>query len=223
MNLSRLISLIGSDNVKKIKNLNILVLGLGGVGGYTVESLIRSGVERITLVDGDVLEESNINRQLICNRLNINKYKTKVTYRRIKSINKDVSITIINKMIKEEDINLLFMQEYDYVVDACDTVLIKQVLIRECYKRNIKIISCMGTAKRIDATLLYIDSLDNVTSDPLAKSVIKGLSNDEIKHTIVVSSKEKAISTPHLGSTSYVPGVAGLYITNYIINDIIKS
>ncbi|MEG1457640.1 MAG: ThiF family adenylyltransferase [Bacilli bacterium] len=136
MNLSRLISLIGSDNVKKIKNLNILVLGLGGVGGYTVESLIRSGVERITLVDGDVLEESNINRQLICNRLNINKYKTKVTYRRIKSINKDVSITIINKMIKEEDINLLFMQEYDYVVDACDTVLIKQVLIRECYKRR---------------------------------------------------------------------------------------
>lgn len=222
MNLNRLMCLIGEDNLNKIKNTNILVLGLGGVGGYTVETLVRSGIQKITLVDGDVIEKSNINRQIISNRYNTGFYKTKITSRRIKSINKDAKVTIINKMIKVDDIPLLFMQNYDYIVDACDTSSVKTQLIKECYNKKIKIISCMGTAKRLDATKVVITSLDQVEGDPLGKKVKEGLTSEEKEYTVVVRSTERPKVINELGSTSYVPAVAGILITNYIINDIIK-
>lgn len=220
MNLTRLESLIGKEKISKIQSLNILVIGLGGVGGYAVETLIRSGIEKITLVDGDQIESSNLNRQIITNSKNIHKYKTKEFYKRIKKINKNVNITLINTFIKEENIDLLFMQNYDYIIDACDTVIVKELLIKECFKRNIKLISCMGTAKRMDATKLEITTLNKVVGDALAKKVKKNLTEKEQKSVVVVHSKEEAIKTEMLGSSAVVPGVAGLFITSYIINDI---
>lgn len=222
MNLIRLEALIGKENIEKLKNLNILIIGLGGVGGYTVETLIRSGIEKITLVDGDIIETTNLNRQIISLNNNIHKYKTKEFYKRIKKINKKVKVTLINTVITKENIDLLFMQKYDYIVDACDTSIVKTMLIKECKIRNIKLISCMGTAKRLDATKLEITTLDKVTGDPLAKKVKKELSEDEIKSAVVVHSTETAINSEMLGSSAVVPAIAGIYITSYILNDIIK-
>ena len=224
MNLNRLVSLIGEENVKKIRNFNVLVLGLGGVGGYALESLVRCGINRITLVDGDVINPSNINRQIIATRLNFNRYKTKEWRKRIRKINKDCNVTIINAMITEDNIDLLFMQKYDYIIDCCDSTKVKVKLIKECLTRDIKLISSMGTANKIDATKVQITTLDKTEYDPLAKRIRREIKNKEdMKKIVVVSSTEKAINNLVLGSTSYVPATAGLFITNYIVNDVVKK
>jgi tRNA A37 threonylcarbamoyladenosine dehydratase len=224
MNLSRLETLIGSDNIAKLKSLKVLVLGLGGVGGYVVESLVRCDVERITLVDGDTIKPSNINRQIIVTSKNINKYKTKEWKKRIKLINKDAIVNIINTMINEDNMEVLFSDNYDYIIDACDTSKVKVKLIRECAKRNIKLISSMGTAKKMDATKLIITTLDKTNTDPLAKKIRSELKNEKdlMSNVVVITSTEKAANTIELGSTAFVPAVAGLYITNYIVNDVVK-
>ncbi len=224
MNLDRLISLIGLENTLKIKNLKILILGLGGVGGYTIESLSRSGVGTLTLVDGDTIKPSNINRQLIVTSKNINKYKTREWKKRIKLINKNAIVNIINCYITEENIECLFSEQYDYIIDACDTTKVKVKLIQMCHEKNIKLISCMGTANKLDASALYISTLDKTEYDPLAKKIRKEFSKnkDIMQGVTVITSREKASNKIVLGSTSYVPAVAGLLITSYIINDVIE-
>ena len=152
MNLVRLESLVGNENIEKIRNLKVLVLGLGGVGGYTVESLVRCGVENITLVDSDTIKPSNINRQIITTSKNMNKYKTREWKKRIKLINKNAIVNIINVHITEDNIECLFGSDYDYIIDACDTTKVKVKLIIECHNRNIKLVSSMGTANKLDAT-----------------------------------------------------------------------
>jgi len=225
MNLNRLESLIGNNNLSKIRNLKILILGLGGVGGYALESLSRCGVNNFTLVDGDIIKPSNINRQIISTRYNYNKLKTKQWKKRIKKINKDVNITLINKMIEENNLNLLFSQKYDYIIDACDTTKVKVLLIKECIKSNIKLISSMGTANKLDASKIKITTLDKTEYDPLAKKIRKEFSKNknDMKKIIVVTSTEQSKINNILGSISYVPAVAGLLITNYIINDVINN
>ncbi|MBR2138496.1 MAG: ThiF family adenylyltransferase [Bacilli bacterium] len=223
MNLSRLESLIGSENIDKIKKTKVLIIGLGGVGGYTVESLVRSGIENITLVDGDTIKPSNINRQIIVTNKNFNKYKTREWKKRIKLINKNAVVNIINTHISEANIECLFGMKYDYLIDACDTSSVKVRLVKECHNRNIKLVSSMGTANKIDATKVKITTLDKTNTDPLAKKIRHDLGKDKdlMKNVTVVTSEEKAIKNNNmLGSTAYVPAVAGLYITNYIINDI---
>lgn len=222
MNLVRLESLVGSENIEKIKSTNILILGLGGVGGYTLESLIRCGIENITIVDGDTIKESNINRQIIVTSKNIGKYKTREWKKRIKNINKNAVVNIINTYITEENIECLFGQNYDYIIDACDTTKVKIKLIKECAKRNIKLVSSMGTANKMDPTKLKITTLDKTETDPLAKKIRHELSKEKeiMKNVVVVTSDEKPINNSILGSTAFVPATAGLYITSYIINDI---
>ena len=141
MNLTRLEGIVGNDNIEKIKKLNILIIGLGGVGGYAIESLVRCGVERITLVDGDTIKPSNINRQIIATSKNNNRYKTREWKKRIKKINRQAAVNIINTYITEENIELLFGEQYDYIIDACDTTKIKVRLVKECHDRNIKLVS----------------------------------------------------------------------------------
>ena len=224
MNLSRLESLVGHDNILKIKNLKVLVLGLGGVGGYTVESLVRSGVENITLVDGDTIKPSNINRQIVVTSRNMNKYKTKEWKKRIKKINRNAIVNIINTHITEENMEVLFSDNYDYIIDCCDTSRVKIKLIKECFSRNIKIISSMGMANKMDASKIMISTLDKTDTDPLAKKLRSEIRNKDIMRNVtVVYSNETPINNNMLGSTAYVPAVAGLYITNVIINDIINK
>ena len=225
MNLCRLESLIGEENIEKIKKLNVLIIGLGGVGGYVIESLIRCGVGHITLVASDTIKPSNINRQIIATSRNNNKYKTREWKKRIKLINKDANVSIINTHITEDNIECLFTYKYDYIIDACDTTKVKVKLIRECHDKGIKLVSSMGTANKIDATRVRITTLDKTETDPLAKKIRHDLGKDRVlmKDVTVVTSDEKPINTKMLGSTSFVPATAGLFITNYIINDVIKK
>lgn len=222
MNLSRLEALVGSENIEKIKKLKILIIGLGGVGGYVIESLIRCGVENITLVDGDTIKPSNINRQIIATSRNNDKYKTREWKKRIKKINRKAIVNIINTYITDDNFELLFGDNYDYIIDACDTSKVKVRLVKECHDRNIKLVSSMGTANKIDATKLIITTLDKTETDPLAKKIRKELSSykEYMKDVVVVTSTENAINSNMLGSTAFVPGVAGLLITNYIIKDV---
>ena len=222
MDLNRLEALIGVENIAKIKKLKVLIIGLGGVGGYVVESLIRCGVSNITLVDGDTIKPSNINRQLIATSRNNNKYKTREWKKRIKKINRNAIVNIINTYITDDNFELLFGEKYDYIIDACDTTKVKVRLVKECHDKGIKLISSMGTANKLDATKLIITTLDKTDTDPLAKKVRRelGTYKDYMKEVTVVTSTEKAINTNMLASTAFVPGVAGLLITNYIIKDV---
>ena len=223
MNLDRLKLLIGEDNINKIKKLNILVLGLGGVGGYTVESLIRCGVGNITLVDGDLIKSSNLNRQIISTSKNLNKYKTREFKKRIKLINKNAKVNIINTFINEDNMYLLFMDNYDYIVDACDTVKVKILLMKECLKRKINLISSMGTANKLCAEKLSITTLNKTSYDPIAKKIRKEFRESEMKKIHVVTSTETSKNKEGLGSICFVPATAGLLMTEYIINDVIKK
>ncbi len=222
MNLDRLEAIVGEENLNKIRKLKILIIGLGGVGGYAIESLVRCGVENITLVDGDTIKPSNINRQIIATSRNNNRYKTREWKKRIKRINHNAIVNIINTYITDDNFELLFGEKYDYIIDACDTTKVKVRLVKECHDRNIKLVSSMGTANKLDATKLVITTLDKTETDPLAKKVRHELSDykEYMKDVVVVTSTENAINSSLLGSTAFVPGVAGLLITNYIIKDV---
>lgn len=220
----RLISLINEDNFNKLKNLKVLLIGIGGVGGYTLEALVRCGILDITVVDYDTIDESNINRQILTSTLNIGEYKVSEAYKRYKSINPNVKLTIIKEKIDENNIINIIDNNYDYIIDACDTVIVKFLLMkwRDTYKY--KLISSMGTAKKIDPTKLEITTIDKTSYDKLAKKLRLMLRKNNIRGKFyVVSSREECINTGNtLASIVTVPAVAGLYLASYVINDVLK-
>lgn len=223
-NLSRLELITTKEKIEKIKEKNILLIGLGGVGGYTFETLVRSGIESITIVDGDTFEESNLNRQLLSLKSTINKNKTDVAESRAKEINENIKIKKITQVLTKENINEINFKEYDYVIDACDTLEIKKQIIKICTKNNIKFISSMGTGNKFHPELLELTTLDKTEYDPIAKILRKYVKEEKINKKIkVVSSKEKPIktNTTTIGSNAFVPATAGLLLTSYVINDIV--
>ena len=145
---SRLEKIIGIDNLNEINNKCVLVLGCGGVGGYVVESLVRSGIGRLILVDYDTVDISNINRQIIALDSTIGHLKVDVFEERIKDINNDCEVIKISNFINDDNFLDLFNYKIDFFVDACDTISTKKCVIRECLKRNINFISCMGTGNK---------------------------------------------------------------------------
>lgn len=223
-NLSRLELITSKEKIEKIKEKNILLIGLGGVGGYTFETLVRSGIENITIVDGDTFEESNLNRQVLATIDSLNQNKTDVAELRAQKINKNIKIKKITKILTKDNMNEINFKEYDYVIDACDTIEIKKELIRITTKNNIKLITCMGTGNKFHPELLEITTLDKTEYDPIAKILRKMVKEEKINKKIkVISSKEKPIktNTTTIGSNAFVPGTAGMLITSYIINDIV--
>lgn len=223
MIFDRFISLIGNDNFNKISSLNILIIGIGGVGGYTLESLVRSGITNITIIDPDIIDITNLNRQIITNTKNIGNLKIKEAKKRMKSINPNIKLAIKEIFVDKTNIHKIINKKYDYIIDTCDTITTKELLIKECLKKNIKIISSMGTAKKLDASKLEITTLNKTNYDKLAKKLRKNFTTNEMKKVVVVSSTEQCEKGNILGSTSYLPAIAGLLITNYIINDTIKN
>ena len=222
MNLDRLESLIGKENLNKLQNIKIAIVGIGGVGGYVLEGLVRSGVMNITLIDGDKIDSTNLNRQIISTSNNIGELKVNEAAKRVLQINPDVIVNKFSIFLTKENIQDIIDDDFDYVIDACDDVDVKIELIKFCYRNDIKIISSMGTAKKLDGTKFKIDTLNNTKYCPLAKKIRKSLSLDEQKYTTVVYSEEVQKDINVLGSISYVPAIAGLLICNAIINDIIK-
>lgn len=219
----RLIALIGNDRFKKLEKAKVLVVGLGGVGGYALEALVRSGVKNITICDGDVVEESNLNRQIISNNSNIGISKCEAAAKRAVGINSNVNITIIYKFITEENFYDLLVSKYDYVIDACDDLKVKILLMKNANKY--KLISCMGTANKIDPSKFSITTLDKTSGDPIAKILRKKVKEERIRCKFkVVSSTEVPTKNKEkiLGTVAFMPGIAGLLCASYVINDITK-
>ena len=219
----RLIWLL-EDKLDIIKNKTILIIGLGGVGSYVLETLARTYFNKLIIVDNDKIDISNLNRQLMTNIDNVGLYKTDVWFDRIKKINPNCDVIKITEYITKDNLNLLFDCKIDYVIDACDTLETKKEIIKYCLKNKIKFISSMGMANRIDASKIKVSSLDKTCYDPLAKKLRNLIKKENIKGKIpVVYSEEQPLKINKLGSISYVVGTAGLLCTNYVVNDIIKE
>lgn len=217
---SRLEKLIGSDNLNNINAKSVLILGVGGVGGYVAEALARSNIGQLILVDGDIVDISNINRQIIALTSTVGKKKVDVLEARIKDINSDCKIIKIDKFIDKDNINILFNYKIDFLVDACDTVTTKKEIIVKCLDKNIEFISSMGTGNKLDPSKLEITDIRKTINDPLARIIRKFIKDEKInKKVMVLSSKELPIKTGERtpGSSSFVPGSAGLLIASYII------
>ena len=219
--------LLGKENLEKLLRAKIIVYGIGGVGSFVVEGLIRAGIENIVLVDNDVISPSNLNRQIHATIENIGKRKIDCMKERILSINPNVKIETYMPQDIEGGEETLINNAIDYVIDAVDTVTTKLKLIIRAKEQNIPIISCMGTGNKLDATQFRIEDIYKTSVCPLAKVMRKELKKRGIKNLKVLYSKEEPIKHEEQSripaSISYVPSVAGMIIAGEVIKDIIEG
>lgn len=230
---SRTISLIGEEKFLKLNNCHVAVFGIGGVGGYVCEALIRSGVGKLTIVDNDAVSPSNINRQIIATVDSIGKDKVDVAKDRLLSINPDAKISAVKEFFMPDTSYKFDFESFDYVVDAIDTVTGKIEIVLKAKDANVPVISSMGTGNKLDPTLFEIDDIYKTSVCPLAKVMRYELKKRNVDSLKVLYSKEKPILTSNNeesipgrrhtpSSISFVPSVAGLIIAGEVIKDIIK-
>lgn len=232
MRFQRERNLIGEENFNKLKESNVIVFGVGGVGGFVVESLVRGGIEKLTVVDFDSIDITNINRQIIATDKTIGKNKVQVVVERMKEINPDLIIRGIKEKYSNETRELFFDEDYDYIVDAIDIVTSKLDLVEMAKEKNISIISSMGTGNKINPMMLEVADINKTSVCPLARVMRKELKKRRINKLKVLYSKEKAIKpsnvennrekSVNVGSISFVPSVAGLIIASEVIKDICR-
>ncbi len=230
--LQRTEFLIGKEAIEKLNKSKIVVLGVGGVGSFVIEALVRSGVGNITIVDNDTIDITNINRQIHANLNTVGKSKVEVMKDRILSINPNCNVKIHEEFINKDNISELVAKDTDYVVDAIDTASSKILSIVWCDKNNINIISSMGTANKLHPTKLRIADIYDTKVCPLAKIMRYELRKRNIKSLKVLYSEETPIKNnnrplndkgrPTPASIAFVPPCAGLIIAGEVVRDIIK-
>lgn len=220
---SRTTLLIGSDAVNKLQNANVIVFGIGGVGGHIAEMLVRAGVENISLVDFDKVTVSNINRQIIALHSTIGKYKVDVMRERLLDINPNANIITYKEKYTGEAKDTFFNKKYDYVIDAIDDVANKVDLIYYCKTNNIPIISAMGAGNRYSVPEFKIADISKTYNDGLCKVVRKKLRELGItKHTVAFTDYIATKSSGEIGSISFYPAMCGCVISGFVINELIK-
>ena len=214
--------LMVDDNFSKIQKLSVLILGVGGVGGYVAESLARCGVLNITIVDSDIVDITNINRQIIALHSTIGKKKVDVLEKRILDINKECVIDKFDLFYEEKTKDIIFNKHYDYIIDCCDTIKSKEIIIRESLKRNIKIISSMGAGFKFEPSKIKIDKLKKTSYDKIASILRYNLKDfkEALEIPVVYSTEVPLKKGKTIGSNSYIPAIFGLYITSYIVKEI---
>lgn len=234
---------IGQEGLDRLKNSTVAVLGVGGVGTFAAEALARSGVGKLILVDKDDVDITNVNRQLIALLSTVGQPKVDLMEKRIEDINPECEVVSLKMFYTEETSDLFFEQQPDFVIDASDTISYKILLMKECLKRKIPIISSMGAANKMDPTRLRISDISKTHTDPIAKVVRTRLKKEGIKKGIpVVFSDEspiviredvrktvgndgseirKAQMPP--SSNAFVPSTAGLFMASYVVREIIKD
>ena len=224
--------LLGSDALNKLGASAVAVFGVGGVGGGVIEALARGGIGRIDLIDNDTVSESNINRQIIATTNTVGMLKTEAAKARILEINPNCAVNIFNIFILPENIDSFDFSAYDYVIDAIDTVSGKIAIIERCNKKNIPVISSMGTGNKLDPTRFEITDIYKTSVCPLARVMRTEMKKRGIKKLKVLYSKEEPLK-PIIcettekgkvvpGSISFVPPVAGMIIGGEVIKDLIK-
>lgn len=224
MNQFERFELLIHEKINDIYDKKVLIIGLGGVGSYAVEALVRSGISNLIIVDNDTISLSNLNRQLMTYHYNIGNFKTDEIEKRILSINPNANIIKITEFIDLDSIHKLFDYEIDYVVDACDTLIVKQELIRICKRKNIKLISSMGTGNKMDPSKLKIMDIRKTNYDPIAKKIRKMVKDEKINGKIMVVCSDEAPKVKinkEIPSNSFVPATAGLLCASFVINDIV--
>lgn len=222
---TRSIAVLGEEAMTKLKNCRVAVFGVGGVGSYTVEALARAGVGAIDLIDNDTFNVTNINRQLYATHKTIGQYKVDVAAARIHDINPDCRVTAHKMFYLPENADGLDLSQYDYIVDAIDTVAAKVELIVRADKVGTKIISSMGTGNKLHPDLFEITDIYKTSVCPLAKVMRTRLKKEGIKKLKVVYSKEEPITNLDniIGSVPFVPSVAGLIIAGEVIKEIVNN
>lgn len=241
--LQRTAMLLGQDGIDILTGSHVAVFGIGGVGGYVVEALARSGIGALTLVDNDTVAASNLNRQIVATRDTIGRYKTEVMKERVQSIRPETKVTEVRCFFLPENRNEFDFTQYDYIVDAVDTVTAKITLAEAAKEAGIPIIASMGTGNKLDPTLFEVADIYQTSVCPLARVMRKELKVRGIEALKVVYSKEEALkpamcdaikqmdekntdersrSKAVPGSVAFVPSVAGLIIAGEVIKDLIK-
>ena len=216
--------LIGEDAIIKLRNSTVLVVGIGGVGGTCFEALVRSGVKRIIIIDKDVVDVTNLNRQILFTSEDIGKTKVEIAKNRANKINSDCEIIPLNLFIDESNLNILDNFKIDFIVDAIDSIYSKASLVKYAQGRNIPIILSLGMGKRLDPSMLSITTLNKSTGDPLAKKLRYILKQDNVDISTLkcVISKEEVLNNERVpASMMMVPSAAGLILASYVIEQLI--
>ncbi len=227
--------LLGGDALERLQRARVAVFGIGGVGGYTVEALARSGVGQLDLIDNDSVSVSNINRQILATHSTVGLPKVEAARRRVLDINPACIVRMHPVFYTLETADQFDFTRYDYIVDAIDTVTGKLQLVQRAMEAGTPIICCMGTGNKLDASAFEVSDISKTTMCPLARIMRKELSKRGIKHLKVVYSKEEALSPTGWeeeaaalgkrqipGSVAFVPGAAGLILAGEVIRDIAK-
>ncbi|MBO5091877.1 MAG: tRNA threonylcarbamoyladenosine dehydratase [Clostridia bacterium] len=228
--LSRTSALIGESNVQKLKEKKVIVLGVGGVGGYVCEALARTGVGQIDLVDSDKISLSNINRQIIALHSTVGQKKVEVMKSRIGDINKNIVVNAFDKFITKDNLDEFNLKNYDYVIDAIDTVSSKIAIAELCYNEGINVISSMGAGNKLNPCAFKVADIYKTTVCPLARAVRTELKKRGVKKLKVVYSDETPVALPQIdeegkrvpSSIAFIPSVAGLIIAAEVIKDLTK-
>ena len=231
---SRTELLIGKEGLDRLRGASVMVFGVGGVGSHCIEALARCGVGRLILIDNDTVSLTNINRQSIASHSTVGRYKTEVMKERIKDICPQTKVVTYERFVLEDNLEDIFLEGADYIIDAIDTVTAKLAIIQGALARKIPLISSMGTGNKLHGELFEITDISKTSVCPLCKVMRKELRDRGITHLKVLYSKEKPIdvsgreteeakgqrrSIP--GSISFVPPVAGLLIAGEAIRDIV--
>ena len=227
--------LLGTQAVEKLQKARVAVFGIGGVGGYTVEALARSGIGAIDLIDHDTVSVSNINRQILATHSTVGMPKVEAAKRRILDINPGCTVRTHPVFYTPETADLFDFREYDYIVDAIDTVTGKLQLVEAARAAETPIICCMGTGNKLDASAFEVADISRTTMCPLARIMRKELGKRGIRHLKVVYSREEALTPTGWeeeaaalgkrqipGSVAFVPGAAGLILAGEVIKDLAK-
>lgn len=223
--LSRTKILLGEEKVNKIIKSKIVIFGIGGVGSYALEAVVRAGVGEVILIDYDTIHTSNLNRQLLALTDTLDEYKVKSAEDRIKRINPNIKVTTFTKKVVEENVANFIPEETNYVIDAIDDIKGKIAIIKYCIDKNIKIISSMGTGNRIVFSDFQISDVSKTHGCPLAKQLRKKLKEHSIYNGVQVlfssAPPHIKVNDQKIGSISFVPAQGGLKLAEKVINDII--
>ncbi len=225
--------LLGGEAVAKLARSHVAVFGLGGVGGHAVEALVRAGVGELTLVDGDIVVPSNLNRQIFATKSTIGMPKIRAAEQRIREIDENIRLNLVKAFVLPDNICELFdFGRFDYVIDAVDTVSAKIAIVEQCVKANVPVISAMGAGNKLDPTKFVVTDIYKTDTCPLAAVMRRELRKRGVPGLKVVYSREKAIkpafqpdgerkNTP--ASCSFVPSACGLIITGEVVRDLCRD
>ena len=246
--LERTELLLGAEKLEKLRAAHVLVVGLGGVGAYAAEMIVRAGVGRMTVADADTVNPTNINRQLVALHSTVGRQKAEILAERLRDINPEIELTVVSRYIKDEETYILLdAARYDYVVDAIDTVTGKIALVMKCKEAGVPIICSMGAGNKMDPTRFEVTDIYKTSVCPLAKVMRTECRKRKIKHLKVVYSKEPVMTSieddsisckDHCicppgtqrkctirrsvpGSNAFVPSVVGLIIGGEVVKDLV--